>query len=932
MFSLAGALPNLKAAAVNLLTNKSLMTTLYRVTDSNSSFSTQEMVSAMSKEQPKLLHAEAGNTRLTFPPSDHLIVTTRRNVYSWSSSGLTDLFRSGSGGIVAAKKATDGSDMLAVADSQVVVLHDIGRAMEMSYRLKGGDGYLRLLKYTNDSKNLFFTTSLQNSVQSYSLKQSCLLDPSHDHPSPPTCLALSPTSHMLLSCSASPPTIYLQNMTLRTAPLNLRPSVSSAAATVASFHPGRPNIFLLAFADGALAAYDATRLFRDGGKGGKRLGPVGSSIDGEIAHICGTHALGTSTVLIGLEEQIQPGGIGNKATGLTAAEFVPGFRARVISVGADGKCVLVDFEGGSKKKGVVLKTWHVRAPATSVSILQVSDAIFLGKVDGVNDHSIQKRRERPAGAGQIGEKGHGKPCLVAVGRVDGKVMVFNLSGVLLSEKTINPDGGPVIGVEWAVEAVDEGHQRKDERTLVPAKCQEKKQPPNIPARRLENRMPLGRRKRKSMSSILAAGRDVEEEIFADPNEAPQPEKGRPLQSIATDESPVAAMGSPNQSAWQDVAEPPAPDYMSLFSPIKQKTRRWNSQIATLPLVRRRKAEAARVEELLTLEMGDDRSTVSAPLLATEEVASSNSGGLSVPQGPAPRESRRIPTRGAISKSSRSPSRAAEGDGKLLAEIRHARGNEAGSRGNGFALFAPYMQNKVVREQVNSSQLHSPHQPTAVVNHSEPVGDIWLTDASGNEGSRPRTRRKAVQKSSESASNIIARSRKTVSFQPPSKLSPNHKLSILRDTPERIKCQPAPSPRPSGFHWVSAESSYEDAGIDDPLTEMSHNLHSPTKDTQSSTPKRHSSIAATPARFPQNNPSHCCASHSHFREEVAKLHEEMRLFQMKMVTEFEAQKRWFEEIVAGERKASEGVREENERLRRELFEVVRTEVKLGGRRE
>jgi hypothetical protein len=93
----------------------------------------------MSKEPPKLLHAEAGDTRLTFPPSHHLIVTTRRNVCSWNARGLTDIFHSGSEGIVAAKKATDGSGMLAVADSQVVVLHDVGRGMEKSYRLKGGD-------------------------------------------------------------------------------------------------------------------------------------------------------------------------------------------------------------------------------------------------------------------------------------------------------------------------------------------------------------------------------------------------------------------------------------------------------------------------------------------------------------------------------------------------------------------------------------------------------------------------------------------------------------------------------------------------------------------------------------------------------------------------------------------------------------------------
>jgi hypothetical protein len=93
----------------------------------------------MSKEPPKLLHIETSDTQLSFPPSHHLIVTTRKNVFSWNSRGLSDLFHSGSEGIVAAKKAKDGSGMLAVADSQVVVLHDVRRGMERSYRLKGAD-------------------------------------------------------------------------------------------------------------------------------------------------------------------------------------------------------------------------------------------------------------------------------------------------------------------------------------------------------------------------------------------------------------------------------------------------------------------------------------------------------------------------------------------------------------------------------------------------------------------------------------------------------------------------------------------------------------------------------------------------------------------------------------------------------------------------
>ena len=74
-----------------------------------------------------------------FPPQHHLIVTTTRGVYIWDAHGVTEIFRSGSEGIVAAKRVTSGSEMLAVADSQVVVLHEFNGGLQRSYRLKGSE-------------------------------------------------------------------------------------------------------------------------------------------------------------------------------------------------------------------------------------------------------------------------------------------------------------------------------------------------------------------------------------------------------------------------------------------------------------------------------------------------------------------------------------------------------------------------------------------------------------------------------------------------------------------------------------------------------------------------------------------------------------------------------------------------------------------------
>ena len=74
-----------------------------------------------------------------FPASHHLIITTTRGVYAWAMSGVVELFRSGSEGIIAARKLGDNSNTLAVADSQVVILHDVNNKLQKSYRLKGSE-------------------------------------------------------------------------------------------------------------------------------------------------------------------------------------------------------------------------------------------------------------------------------------------------------------------------------------------------------------------------------------------------------------------------------------------------------------------------------------------------------------------------------------------------------------------------------------------------------------------------------------------------------------------------------------------------------------------------------------------------------------------------------------------------------------------------
>ena len=49
------------------------------------------------------------------------------------------VFQSATNGIVAARKTAQAGGLLAVADSQIVLLHDMKKGNERTYKLKGSD-------------------------------------------------------------------------------------------------------------------------------------------------------------------------------------------------------------------------------------------------------------------------------------------------------------------------------------------------------------------------------------------------------------------------------------------------------------------------------------------------------------------------------------------------------------------------------------------------------------------------------------------------------------------------------------------------------------------------------------------------------------------------------------------------------------------------
>ncbi|MCJ1438738.1 hypothetical protein MMC27_008128 [Xylographa pallens] len=378
----------------------------------------------MSEGVLRSLNTSEYDVAASIPATHQVVVTTTRGVYSWTNTDVTELFRSGSDGIVAATKASDDKDLIAVADRQVVILHDVKKGMHQSYRLKGADGRLRVLRYQKSLERLFFTTTLQNAVQSYSISEARILDPAQTHPSPPTVFAISPSPCLLVSASPCPPIVYLQSLVLDGFTRMLVPSSTTAAVAVAAFHLERPSILVLGFVDGSIAVYDTAHLFH-GGNDHKRVVEIASA---ENIHTIVTAALPSFDHV--RHSSTGSDNIGNKSVSITSIAFVPGSECTTVSVGADGKCCITDFTSTPPS----IRVWSTGIYATSLSILRVSTSLSISQSD---DPQLR--------AASTCLTAH--DVLVVIGCQDGFALLYELSGKLLA-KTAFEGNARIVDVEW----------------------------------------------------------------------------------------------------------------------------------------------------------------------------------------------------------------------------------------------------------------------------------------------------------------------------------------------------------------------------------------------------------------------------------------------------------------------------------------------------
>jgi WD40 repeat protein len=362
-----------------------------------------------------------------FPINAHLLITTSGNVFSWDITGIHSVFKSSNNGIVAAREAKDGSGILAIADKHVVVLHDTKRGQERSWGLEADHDEVRHLEYTADAKTLFLSTSLTTDIQRYSAEQSRLLSPTRAHAAPPVALAVSPTGHLMVSAYSNPSTIYLSSLMKDSDPILIEPTASEADVTVAAFHPERPNIFLVAFADGVVAAFDATKRTR------RVQGTFANQErvnQGEISHLTRLH---------------RPVLQGKRTACIQGAAFIPGYETRAITVGSDSKCRIVDFANG----GVVLRTWQCQAPLTSVSVTADPNA-------SKSSRSSSTTQASP-------ETG----TVIAIGMIDGTINLYDGLGLLLEQKVLRGASEKILSVAWA-----SGKSPKQISRSIVARCVE----------------------------------------------------------------------------------------------------------------------------------------------------------------------------------------------------------------------------------------------------------------------------------------------------------------------------------------------------------------------------------------------------------------------------------------------------------------------------
>lgn len=286
----------------------------------------------------------------------------------------------------------------------------------------------------HDSDKIYFSTLLSNAIHCYSVVKNKMVHHTCHHQSPPTVLAISSSSVYMVSASAKPPTVLLQDLSSANLPSSISPLIRNHKVTVATFHPAVLDTFLLGFDDGTISIHNASDILS-----GKR-----GAFSSETACFSRLHRRNAQVATLDVKNQ----GTGklrdieiplSSISGITAAAFMESRRCRTVSIGADRKCKIVDFE-----KGVhVLRTWDVGASGTCLSVL-LSPSSSSFAIQRPQPYMGKNSDSYENGSATVQE-------LIAIGRSDGYVALYNSIGLIQHQSLLDPDHLRVIGLQWVVD-------------------------------------------------------------------------------------------------------------------------------------------------------------------------------------------------------------------------------------------------------------------------------------------------------------------------------------------------------------------------------------------------------------------------------------------------------------------------------------------------
>jgi len=770
-------------------------------------------------------HKRQPHPEFALPINHYLQITTAEGIFTWNSQGVRKIFSSSKKGILAAKASKDGSQVLAVADSNVVVLHDCKLDREDSWGLNAEDGHVRLLEYAPDAKSLYLSTSLTGAIQCYSVHESRMLDPTQTHPSPPTVMAVNATGQLMISASEAPPILYLQNLSLRTPALQLFPAASISPVVLADFHPERPNIFMLAFRDGTLAAYDATQLAK---RNGTKM-DINSSLhkDGKAGEIGHFNKLHRNTATPSAETDLASGirsytsatdMVGTKSTTITGAAFLPGYRSRAVTAGADGRCRIVDFEEG----GQILRTWHAQAPVTSLAVLST-------KVQGTGEQTV------PTGSrSKVAGKAPESPgTLIAVGRADGKVVLFDYLGIKQADTKVNATGESIVGLEWVAGLTPETNL---DREILPPEHTIRMRLPSDHTIRMS-----ASRKHPSHVTATVQGPGVP---VAEPDlHAAMSVKASNLPENTPKEDAYGTVVRSSVPAGSTLDKPPVQfttNYLDLFSPVKQNgpvLKQQGHMLQTSPSHQRPRLSSTLFEpKTYSSEDVSPKTATNTSHSATDDNDVEESGKSLAPQPgksltePAPTKKTSsspkkraatfmitpghlITSSSSSNTGSGSSSSVHVSSGQILADLRRvglAGGNQQRRKGTNKAFFAPYMNRTAAsnirrnsqgrsasnRQSITPKASRVAHVSSAVVSsdstHDEEPADIWITEGDETDARHKRdvgmkNKFSPVFKRTTDVPKSASPSRRTLSSRP----APPPNVTTALKSPRPLRPPPAP---------------------------------------------------------------------------------------------------------------------------------------------